>query len=104
MFCTRRCVIKLIETVINRFKLEEVRIALNEIGVEDFKEIDVITLGHQKRQVKISRGARFVANLFERVKLQIVAADDSVGKIVEAIGSIARTERKENCRIAIRPY
>ncbi|NVN93580.1 MAG: P-II family nitrogen regulator [Desulfuromonadales bacterium] len=95
---------KLIETVVNRFKLEAVRNALAEIGVEDFTEIDVNTHGHQKRQVKISRGARLVANLYERVKLQIIAADDSVGKIVEAIGCIARTESKENCRIAIRPY
>lgn len=103
-FCPWRCAIKLIETVINRFKLEEVRIALDEIGVKDFREIDVATPCHQKHQVKIFRSARFVANLYERVKLQIIAADDSVGKVVEAIGSIARTERKENCRIAIKPY
>ena len=104
LLCPWRCAIKLIETVINRFKLEEVRIALDEIGVEDLTEIDVVTPCHQKRQVKTLRGARFVANLYERVKLQIIAADDSVGKVVEAIGSIARTERKENCRIAIKPY
>jgi len=95
---------KQIETVINRLKLEEVRIALDEIGVEDLMESDVITHSHQKGQVMIFRGARFVANLVEKVKLEIIAADDSVGKIVEAIGSIARTERKEDCRIAIRPY
>lgn len=94
---------KQIETVINRLKLEEVRIALDEIGVEDLMESDVITHS-QKGQVIIFRGARFVANLVEKVKLEIIAADDSVGKIVEAIGTIARTERKEDCRIAIRPY
>lgn len=95
---------KLIETVINRLKLEEVRCALDEIGVEDFMESDVTSHSHQKEQVMIFRGARFVANLARKVKLEIIAADDSVGKIVEAIGSIARTERKEDCRIAIRPY
>ncbi len=93
---------KLIETVINRLKLEEVRCALDEIGVEDFMESSVIS--HQKGQVMIFRGARFVANLVEKVKLEIITADDSVGKVVEAIGSIARTGRKEDCRIAIRPY
>jgi len=95
---------KLIETVINRLKLEEVRSALDEIGVEDLIESDVITHSHQKGHVMIFRGARFVANLVENVKLEIIATDDSVGKIVETIGSIARTEHKEDCRIAIRPY
>ncbi|MDD2540707.1 MAG: P-II family nitrogen regulator [Desulfuromonadaceae bacterium] len=95
---------KQIEAIINRLKLEEVRSALDEIGFEDFMESDVISHSHQKGRVMIFRGARFVANLVEKVKLEIVAADDSTVKIVEAIGSIARTERKEDCRIAIRPY
>jgi nitrogen regulatory protein PII len=95
---------KLIEAVINRFKLEEVRCALDEIGVEDFMESDVITHSRQKGRVMIFRGARFVTNLVEKVKLNIIVADDSAGKIVETIGSIARTERKEDCRIEIRPY
>ena len=95
---------KLIEAVIQRLKLEEVRSALDDIGVEEFMESDVISHSHQKGQVMIFRGARFVANLVEKVKLEIIAADDSVGKIIEAIGSIARTGRSEDCRIAIRPY
>lgn len=95
---------KQIEAVINRFKLEEVRIALDEIGVEDFMESDVIAHDHRKGRVMVFRGARFVANLVEKVKLEIIAADEAVANIVEAIGTIARTERKEDCRIAIRPY
>ena len=95
---------KQIEAVINRFKLEEVRSVLDEIGVEEFMESDVITHSRQKGQVMMFRGARFVANIVEKVKLEIIAADDSAGKIVEAIGSIARTGHKEDCRIAIRSY
>lgn len=94
----------LVEAVINRPKLEEVRSALNGIGVEDFMESDVITHSHQKEQVMIFRGTRFVEDLVKKVKLEIITADDAVEKIVGAIGSIARTERKEDCRIAIRPY
>jgi len=48
--------------------------------------------------------ATFVSNIVEKVKLEIIAADESVGKITEAIGSIARTGRGEDCRIAVRPY
>jgi nitrogen regulatory protein PII len=95
---------KLIEAVIHRLKLEEVRNALDEIGVEEFSESAVVTHNHLKERVMTFRGARFVANLVEKVKLEIIAADDSAGKIIEAIGSIARTEHKEDCRIAIRPY
>jgi nitrogen regulatory protein PII len=95
---------KLIEAVIQRLKLEEVRSALDDIGVDEFMESDVISHSHQKGQVMIFRGARFFANIVEKVKLEIIAADDTAGKIIEAIGSIARTEHKEDCRIAIRPY
>ena len=95
---------KLIEAVINRPKLEDVRSALDEIGIEEFMESNVVSHTQRKGQVIIFRGARFMANLVERVKLEIITADDSVGKIIDAIGSIARTERKEDCRIAVRPY
>ncbi len=95
---------KLIEAVIQQFKLQEVRNALYEIGVEDFMESDIVCHGHQKGKIMIFRGAEFVAKIVRKVKLEIIAADDSVEKIIEAIGSIARTERREDCRIAIRPY
>lgn len=95
---------KLIEAVINRLKLDEVRVALDEIGIEEMMETDIVTRGRQKGQVMIFRGARFVAKIVDRVKLEIIAADDSVEKIVDAIGTITRTERQGDCRIAIRPY
>ena len=95
---------KLIEAVIQQFKLEEVRNALDEMGVENFMESAVNCHGNQKGQEMIFRGARFVSNIVERVKLEIIAADDSADKIIEAIGAIARTGQREDCRIAIRPY
>jgi nitrogen regulatory protein P-II 1 len=93
---------KQIEAVIQQLKLQEVRNALDEMGVDDFMESSVSC--HQKGQTMIFRGAKFVANIVERVKLEIVAADDSVEKIIDVIGSIAKTGRREDCRIAIRPY
>lgn len=95
---------KLIEAVIHQFKLQEVRIALDELGVEDFMESQISCHSHNKGQTMIFRGARFVAEIVEKVKLEIVAADDAADKIIEAIGSIARTGQREDCRIAIRPY
>jgi nitrogen regulatory protein PII len=95
---------KQIEAVIQQFRMQEVRNALDEMGVGDFTESAVITHEHNKEQIMIFRGARFVANIVEKVKLEIIAADDSVEKIIDAIGSIAKTGRREDCRIAIRPY
>lgn len=91
-----------IEAVIDQFKLQEVRSALEEMGINDFMESAIMC--HQKGRVMMFRGATFMADVVEKVKLEIIAADDSVTRIVEAIGAIARTGRKEDCRIAVLPY
>jgi nitrogen regulatory protein P-II 1 len=93
---------KQIEAVIQQFKLQEVREALENMGIDDFMESAVQC--HQKGQTMIFRGASFMANIVEKVKLEIIATDDSVAKITDAIGTITRTGHKEDCRIAIRPY
>ena len=93
---------KQIEAVINNFKLQEVRDALEEMGIEDFMESAILC--HQKGRTMVFRGASFVANIVEKVKLEIIAADESVAGIIETISTITRTGRKEDCRIAIRPY
>ena len=67
---------KLIEAVIQQLKLPEVRSALDEMGVDDFMESAVSCHGRQQGQVMSFRGARFVANIVAKVKLEIVAADD----------------------------
>ena len=95
---------KQIEAVIHKLKLQKVRNALDEMGIEDFMESAITCHTRQNGQTMSFRGATFVANIVEKVKLEIIAADDSVGKIIEAIGSIARTGRSGDCRIAIRPY
>lgn len=91
-----------IEAVIDQFRLPEVRSALEELGVEGYLESTIKC--HQPGQVMRFRGARLVANIVEKVKLEIVAADEATVGIVEAIGAIARSGRQEECRIAIHPY
>ena len=93
---------KQIEAVINQLKLQEVRDALEEIGISDFMESAILC--HQKGQTMIFRGASFMTDIVEKVKLEIITADDSVAKIIETIGLITRTEKKDDCRISIRPY
>lgn len=95
---------KLIEAIIKPVKLEAVRAALENIGIEEVMESALICRGRQKGQGMIYRGAEYVANFVEKVKLEIIAADDAVGRIVEAIGTNARTERGDDCRILILPF
>ena len=95
---------KQIDAVIHQFKLQEVRNALDEMGVEDFTESAIMCHGQQKGPIMTFRGARFVANIVEKVKLEIIAADDSADKIIAVISLIAKTGSKEDCRIALRPY
>jgi nitrogen regulatory protein PII len=78
-----------------------VRDALEEMGIDDFMESAIMC--HQKGRTMMFRGATFMASIVEKVKLEIIAADDSVAKIIEAIGSITGTGRTD-CRIAVRPY
>jgi nitrogen regulatory protein PII len=96
--------VKQIDAVIPKLMLQEVQNALDGIGVKDFMESAIICHGHQKGQVMIYRGARFVANIVEKVKLEIIATDDSVDKIVKVINSIAKTGSSQDCRISLRPY
>jgi nitrogen regulatory protein P-II 1 len=95
---------KLIEAVIKPVKLKEVKAALKTIGIVDIMESALICHGRQKGEAMFYRGTEFVIDFVEKVKLEIIAADESVGKIIEIIGSIAKTERKEDCRIFILPF
>lgn len=91
-----------IEAVVNQFRLQEVRSALEELGIEDYTESTIKC--HQKGQTMMFRGATFVATIVEKVKLEIVAADDAVAGIIKAISAVARPGHQEDCRIAIHPY
>jgi len=95
---------KLIEAVIKPVKLKEVKTALQTIGIEDIRERKLICHGRQKGDSMLCRGAEYVEYFVKKVKLEIIAADESVWKIIEVIGIIARTERKEDCRINILPF
>jgi nitrogen regulatory protein PII len=93
---------KQIEAVIHQFKLQEVREALEELGIDDVMESAIMC--HQKGQAMMFRGASFMANIVEKVKLEIIAADEAAARIIEAIGAICGTGQREGCRISVRPY
>ncbi len=82
---------KLIISVIKPFKLEEVREALTAVGVQGLMVSEVKGFGRQSGHTEIYRGAEYVVNFVPKVKLEIVASDDQVERIVDAIAATART-------------
>ena len=82
---------KKIEAIIKPFKLEDVKEALSEVGVEGMTVVEVKGFGRQKGQTEIYRGAEYQVNFVPKVKLEAVVDDSAAGKAVEAIKTAAAT-------------
>jgi nitrogen regulatory protein P-II 1 len=84
---------KKIEAVIKPFKLDEVKDALNAIGVQGITVTEVKGFGRQKGHTELYRGAEYVVDFLPKVKLEVIAADSLVPKIIETIEAAAKTGR-----------
>ena len=82
---------KKIEAVIKPFKLDEVREALSEIGVNGLTVTEVKGFGRQKGHTELYRGAEYVVDFLPKIKLELVVADDMVEAAMEAIIKSAHT-------------
>ncbi|MAS44634.1 nitrogen regulatory protein P-II family [Albimonas donghaensis] len=82
---------KKIEAVIKPFKLDEVKEALQEIGVQGLSVIEAKGFGRQKGHTELYRGAEYVVDFLPKMKLEVVLEDDMVERAVEAIVAAART-------------
>jgi nitrogen regulatory protein P-II 1 len=94
---------KLIEAIIKPFKLDEVKDALNEIGIEGITVSEVKGFGRQKGHTELYRGAEYVVDFIPKVKLEIAVADDLVAKVVSAIELTAKTGRIGDGKIFVMP-
>jgi nitrogen regulatory protein P-II 1 len=84
---------KKIEAVIKPFKLDEVKEALQEVGLQGITVIEAKGFGRQKGHTELYRGAEYVVDFLPKVKLEIVLNDDLVDSAVEAIRKAAQTGR-----------
>jgi len=84
---------KKIEAIIKPFKLDEVKEALQELGVQGLSVIEVKGFGRQKGHTELYRGAEYVVDFLPKVKVEVVLADDQVDAAIEAIIAAARTEK-----------
>lgn len=94
---------KLIEAIIKPFKLDEVKDALNEIGIEGITVSEVKGFGRQKGHTELYRGAEYVVDFIPKIKMEIAVSDDLVNKVVETIQSTAKTGRIGDGKIFIIP-
>ena len=82
---------KKIEAVVRHFKLEEVKDALMEVGVQGMTVTEVRGFGRQKGQKEQYRGAEYTVDFLPKVKMEVVVAEDQVKTVVETIVRTART-------------
>ena len=94
---------KKIEAIIKPFKLDEVKDALHEIGLQGITVVEAKGFGRQKGHTELYRGAEYVVDFLPKVKLEIVVDDDMVERAVEAIVTAARTGRIGDGKIFILP-
>ena len=84
---------KKIEAVIKPFKLDEVKDALHEVGLQGITVVEAKGFGRQKGHTELYRGAEYVVDFLPKVKIEVVCDDDMVERAVEAIMTAARTGR-----------
>ena len=84
---------KIIEAIIKPFKLDDVREALNAIGVQGLTVTEVKGFGRQKGHTELYRGAEYVVDLLPKIKLEVLVPDDQVDSVVTAIMDAAKTGR-----------
>jgi nitrogen regulatory protein P-II 1 len=94
---------KLIIAIIKPFKLEEVKEALSEIGIEGMTVTEVKGFGRQKGHTEIYRGSEYTVDFLPKVKIEIALADELVPKTIEAIVKAAKTGKIGDGKLFIVP-
>jgi nitrogen regulatory protein P-II 1 len=92
---------KKIEAVIKPFKLDEVKEALHEVGLQGITVLEAKGFGRQKGHTELYRGAEYVVDFLPKVKLEVICEDGVVERAVEAIMAAARTGRIGDGKIFI---
>ncbi|QRK12683.1 P-II family nitrogen regulator [Archangium violaceum] len=82
---------KKIEAIIKPFKLDEVKDALNEVGVQGLTAVEVKGFGRQRGHTELYKGAEYVVDFLPKVKVEVVVDDDMVTRVVDAIVRAARS-------------
>lgn len=94
---------KKVEAVIKPFKLDEVKEALNEIGIQGITVSEVKGFGRQKGHTELYRGAEYVVDFIPKIKLEIIVSDEIVSRVIDVIEKSAKTGRIGDGKIFVTP-
>ncbi len=94
---------KKIEAIIKPFKLDEVKEALQEVGLQGITVTEAKGFGRQKGHTELYRGAEYVVDFLPKVKIEVVLLDEMLDRAIEAILSAAKTGRIGDGKIFISP-
>lgn len=94
---------KLVTAVIKPFKLDDVREALSEIGVQGITVTEVKGFGRQKGHTELYRGAEYVVDFLPKVKIEVATSDDLLDQVIEAITKAANTGKIGDGKIFVTP-
>jgi nitrogen regulatory protein P-II 2 len=94
---------KLVTAVVKPFKLDDVREALSDVGVQGITVTEVKGFGRQKGHTELYRGAEYVVDFLPKVKIEIAVADDVVDQVIEAFTSAAITGMIGDGKIFVSP-
>ncbi|AKO64168.1 nitrogen regulatory protein P-II 1 [Methylophilales bacterium MBRSG12] len=94
---------KKIDAIIKPFKLDEVREALAEVGIEGLTVTEVKGFGRQKGHTELYRGAEYVIDFLPKMKLEIVVSDKMVDKVIETIKNTSHTGKIGDGKIFVSP-
>ncbi len=94
---------KKIEAIIKPFKLDEVKEALQEIGVQGLSVLEVKGFGRQKGHTELYRGAEYVVDFLPKVKIEVVLDDNQVESAIDAIVGAAKTDKIGDGKIFVSP-
>lgn len=94
---------KLIKAIIKPFKLDDVREALSEVGIQGITVSEVKGFGRQKGHTELYRGAEYVVDFLPKVKIETAVGDDQVDAVIEAIKKAANTGKIGDGKIFVMP-
>jgi nitrogen regulatory protein P-II 2 len=92
---------KLVTCIIKPFKLDDVREALSEVGVQGMTVIEVKGFGRQKGHTELYRGAEYVVDFLPKVKIEVALEDDLLDQVIEAITKAANTGKVGDGKIFV---
>ncbi|MDO9024403.1 P-II family nitrogen regulator [Zwartia sp.] len=94
---------KQVTAIIKPFKLDEVREALADVGVNGLTVTEVKGFGRQKGHTELYRGAEYVVDFLPKIRVEMVVADEAVDRVIEAIVRAARTGKIGDGKIFVTP-